>query len=553
MNLTWKQFWRYYYIAALCIIIASLPFSKFGQSLGQFLIAGGWIVGRFDTRKFKLCLQRHSKGGKIYTFLPYSVWILLEGIGKGFVQFYRNKPALIFSSILLFHVLGLFYTTDFDYAFKDLRTKLPLFLLPLFISTSEAFDKKGFYRLMFLFILAVLVRSVYNTWVIQSNQYIDIRDVSRNISHIILGLLITTGIYSLLYFSLVQRGFSLWARIICILLVLWFLSYLILSQSFTGVAISLLTLMALLPILIVKTRKGWIKVCLLVLIVSVSTVIFLYFRALVNDYYAINPVNINMLEKYTSRGNKYDHDLYASLTENGNQVWLYVQRDELRASWNKRSKIPFDSLDKKKQPIAFTAIRFLTSKGWRKDADAVGKLTPSEIDAIEKGVANVVFLKKFSIRGRVYEFLHGYDTYLETGNPTGSTLMQRLEFWKASLGLIRDNWLMGVGTGDMNMAFQKQYEKMHSKLAPDQRWRSHNQFFSITIGFGIFGLFWFLFAILYPPFLKRWQGDYFVIILLIISLLSMITEDTIESQTGVVFFAFFYSFFLFGRKERAFL
>jgi hypothetical protein len=105
----------------------------------------------------------------------------------------------------------------------------------------------------------------------------------------------------------------------------------------------------------------------------------------------------------------------------------------------------------------------------------------------------------------------------------------------------------------MNRAFQKQYEKMHSKLAPDQRWRSHNQFFSITIGFGIFGLFWFLFAILYPPFLKRWQGDYFVIILLIISLLSMITEDTIESQTGVVFFAFFYSFFLFGRKERAFL
>jgi hypothetical protein len=29
----------------------------------------------------------------------------------------------------------------------------------------------------------------------------------------------------------------------------------------------------------------------------------------------------------------------------------------------------------------------------------------------------------------------------------------------------------------------------------------------------------------------------------------MIPEDTIESQMGVTFFAFFYSFFLFGRKE----
>ncbi|MEI7983004.1 MAG: O-antigen ligase family protein, partial [Bacteroidota bacterium] len=226
-----------------------------------------------------------------------------------------------------------------------------------------------------------------------------------------------------------------------------------------------------------------------------------------------------------------------------------IQWDELRESWARRSKIPFDSVDKKRQPIAYTVVRFLTSKGWRKDADAVEKLTPSEIDAIEKGVANVIFLKEFSIRGRVYEFLHGFEIYRETGNPTGSTLMQRLEFWKASIGIIRENWLTGVGTGDMNLAFQAEYEKMHTKLAPDQRWRSHNQFLSILVGFGVFGLIWFLWAILYPPFLQKRYGDFFILICLIISFLSMITEDTIESQTGVIFFTFFYSFFLFARKE----
>jgi O-antigen ligase len=128
--------------------------------------------------------------------------------------------------------------------------------------------------------------------------------------------------------------------------------------------------------------------------------------------------------------------------------------------------------------------------------------------------------------------------------------MQRLEFWKASIGIIRENLLLGVGTGDMNIAFREQYEKMNTKLAPDQRWRSHNQFLSIFIGFGIFGFIWFLTAMFYPPFMLRRQDDFFLFVFMIISVLSMLPEDTIESQTGVTFFAFFYSFFLFATREK---
>jgi len=545
----WKKFWRYYYIASLCIVIASLPFSKFGLSLGQFLLAGGWIVERFDLQKFKFWLNGQSAPGKIVGFLPRAIGLIFQGIGKGFAHFFRNPSAVLFSSVLLFHLLGLFFTTDFDYAYKDLRTKLPLFLLPLFISTSEAFNRKGFYRLMFLFLLAILVRSVYNTVLIQTNHYIDIRDVSRNVSHIIFGLLLSTGIFTLLYFALKKQFFPLSIRIAFLAIMVWFIIYLVISQSFTGIIISILTLIFLIPFLIVKTPKKWLKITLGTLILVVLTGTFFFFRSLVRDYYHVNPINCNTLEKNTSRGNPYLHDTYSSTVENGNYLWIYIQWDELRESWNKRSRIPFDSLDKRRQPVAFTVIRFLTSKGWRKDADAMERLTREEIEAIEKGMTNVVFLKKLSIRGKVYEVLQGYDIYRETGNPTGSTLMQRFEFWKASVGLIRQHWLTGVGTGDMNIAFGRQYEIMDSKLAPDQRWRSHNQFFSIFVGFGIFGLIWFLAAFFLPPFLKKWQGDYFIIILLVIATLSMMTEDTIESQTGVMFVTFFYSFFLFGRKE----
>jgi len=206
-------------------------------------------------------------------------------------------------------------------------------------------------------------------------------------------------------------------------------------------------------------------------------------------------------------------------------------------------------MDKKNQKLLNTLVRFLTSKGERKDAEGVYNLSDKEVKAIENGVANVIFVDNFGIRGRIYEFLHGYQEYLAEGNPTGSTVMQRFEFWKASIGLIRDNWLTGVGTGDMNEAFHQEYVKMNSKLAPDQRWRSHDQFLSIFIGFGVFGLLWFLFSVFYPPFALGKYHDYFFLVFLIIALLSMIPEDTIESQAGVTFFAFFYSFFLFGRKE----
>jgi hypothetical protein len=532
------------------VIIASMPFSKLMISIGQFMIAGGWIVERFSTQKLRSYLTGRSSWQIILRFIPCSVCIAIKGIFRGFLQFFRNKPALLFSSVIFMHLLGLLYTTDLDYAMKDLRTKLPILLLPLFLSTSGAFDKKSFSRFMALFIMAVLIRSFYNTFMIQTHNFLDIRDVSRNVSHIIFSLLLTLSIFTLLYFSLKNNLLATWMRLLCALILIWFFIYIIISQSFTGFAITLITILVLIPLLIFNTRNRWLRAGLLLFIVMVTVGAFFTIKSIVDDYYRVNPVDFTQLEKVTARGNPYIHNIKSQQTENGNYLWIYVQWDELRGAWNIRSTIPFDSLNMKKEPVAYTVIRFLTSKGWRKDADAIEKLSQQEIKAIEKGTANYVFLNEFTIRGRIYEFLWGFDNYLETGNPTGSTLMQRLEFWKASIGIISDYWLTGVGTGDMNIAFTDQYEKMKSKLSPDQRWRSHNQFLSIFIGFGIFGLVWFLVAILYPPIMLRKQDDFFLVVFMIIAFLSMLTEDTIESQTGVTFFAFFYSFFLFARKEK---
>jgi hypothetical protein len=545
----YRQFIRVSYIFGLAVMITFVPHSKIMVSLAQFWLAGTFAIDRYNTRMWLGFFQNNPLWKSIAGAFPISVYLLFNSILKGFRSFISNRPAMIFSSILLLHFAGLIFTTDFDYAFKDIRTKLPLFLLPLFISTSPAFNRRYFYGFMLLFVASVLARTLINSWNLFGGHFVDIRDISRSISHVVLALHISLAIFVLGYFILKRRTFSVGWKILFGIITAWLLAYLVFARSSTGLVITSLTLLILVIVFLVSSKKIWLKICLLSFLLFTIGFTAIYISRIVKDYYRVNPVDFSKLEKVSSRGHPYRHDTLSRQTENGNYLYIYLQMEELQDAWNKRSSIPFKGRDRKNQLILNTLVRYMTSKGLRKDADGINQLTNDEIRAIEKGTANVVFTWRFSIRGQVYELLWGLDEYRKSGDATGSSLMQRLEFWRASWGIIKTNWLTGVGTGDMNEAFQQQYEKMNSKLSPDQRWRSHNQFLSIFVGFGIFGFIWFLFAILFPPLALGKFKDYFFLVFFIIAMISMIPEDTIESQMGVTFFAFFYSFFLFARKE----
>ncbi len=548
MKITFADFCRFWFLLALAGLIAMLPFSKYVISMSEMVLTVTWIVQRYDYAVLGKFLKKHSDGAAVGLALPYAGYLVFKGIGRGFRELYRNKPALVFLSLYLLHVAGLVFTTDFDYALKDLRTKLPIFLLPLFLGTSKPLNRQIFNAYLFLFLLALVVGTLMYAWKIYYLKFVDIRDVSRNVSHIILGLELALGLFIMAWF-IVKRSFPVWGKFIFILVSAWFIYYIFLSRTFTGLAVFAITLMILLPVLVFRQKRPALKILLILAMIIIPIGGILYVNRVVKEFYTVKPVDKTRLDSLTSRGNPYVHLRASDMTENGNYLYLYCQFGELKEAWNLRSKIPFDSNGINGEKITFTLIRFLTSKNLRKDADGVGSLSPDEVRAIERGVPNYLFIDKFSMRSRIYELLWGYEMYKHTGDPTGYTLMQRIEFWKASLGIIRDTWLTGVGTGDMNEAFQKQYTTMNSKLPPDQRWRSHNQFLSIFVGFGIFGFIWFLFALFYPALKLRGFTDYFFVVFIIITILSMITEDTLESQMGVTFITFFYCFFLFGRKE----
>lgn len=549
MRFRWADFQKFWFYFSVAALVGSLPFSKLGLSISQMMLLGGWIESRIDYRDFITRLRTLAPPLRVALFIPRFLWTAVIALFRGLRESARNLPAMAFASIFLLHLLGLLWTTDFDYAVKDLRTKIPILMLPVVLASYGTLGRKAFYRVMLFFVAAVLVRSFYNAWMIAGHRFVDLREISHNVSHIIYALLVATAIYTLVFLAL-KRGFLAgWQRIGLALAAMWLAAYLVVSQSFTGISVTILTLMVLVPVMIAKTRRRSLKIALFAGMLLLTAGIAAGLITVVRDYYAKEPRDCSKLDKVSSRGNPYLNACYDRETENGHYLWQYIQWDELRESWNRRSKMPFDSLNRKHEPVAYTVIRFLTSKGWRKDADALEKLTPAEITAIENGTANVLFMDRFSIRGRICEFLHGFDLYRQTGNPSGSTVMQRFEFWKASAGIIREHWPAGVGTGDMNLAFAAQYEKMQTKLEPDQRWRSHNQYLSILVGFGVIGFVWFLWALIWPAVrLKRWN-DYFFLVFFTILALSMLTGDTIESQTGVSFFAIFYTLFLFARTD----
>ncbi len=282
------------------------------------------------------------------------------------------------------------------------------------------------------------------------------------------------------------------------------------------------------------------------LLFSLPLLGFIYIKSIVDELNRAPDINFEALPTHTAKGNPYVHDTINYGIEDGTYIGLYLSVDELQEAWNKRGTIDFDDMDRANQQLKFTLIRYLNSRNLTKDSAGVAALTENDIKLIEEGVANFNYTKNPGLRIRISKIIMGYKYYSYTNDPSGSSYLQRIEYWKASLRIIKNNFWFGVGTGDLPAAFENTYEEMNTALKPEFRWRSHNQYLSILVAFGVFGFIWFMFSLCYPFLKLKRHHQYFYSIFLAIMLLSMLTEDTIESQDGATLFAFFNALLLFA-------
>ncbi len=517
------------YVYLIALVTVGLPLSRFVMSISQILLLVYWLFTGFSYQNF-------FKGFK-------------KNIITKIKAFYNNKPAVVFASIYFMHLAGLIYTTDFHYAAKDLRVKLPILIFPLVFASMPKLSFKQFKKILLIFVAAVTAGITLSFIKYLNENYIDVRELSPFLSPIRFSLNILLGIVVLSYFILYDKTVSLSGKILSAILILIFLFFLIIIESITAVGTLLVIITTFLLFNLLRIKYLWLKITMVFIIIALPVALGIHIYNIVNKATTPPNINISKLDTLTANGNHYEHDMNYGL-EDGKLVGIYLCKKELRKAWNKRSKLDYDGKALSGDNIDNIIIRYMTSKGLRKDSAGISALSDWDIRKIEEGVANINYVSHPGLKSRILKIILGYQRYIKTGDPSGNSVTQRYEYLKGSFLLIKEHPLWGVGTGDFENELFKEYKKMKSKLKKKYIFHPHNQFVSITITFGLLGLLWFIFSLIYPPLKLGFFNDYFFLAFFIMIILSMFSDDTMDTQAGATLFAFFYSFLLFTRKEK---
>jgi O-antigen ligase len=128
----------------------------------------------------------------------------------------------------------------------------------------------------------------------------------------------------------------------------------------------------------------------------------------------------------------------------------------------------------------------------------------------------------------------------------------RMEIWKVSFSLVKKHPLFGVGTGDVKAALLAGYQQNHLYPVVQKKLNAHNQYFQTFIAIGLTGIVVLVALFLIPLYGSFRRGDYLYALLILIFSFNILFESMLETQAGVVFYAFFNAFlFATGARNKA--
>src|ERR1051325_11509766 len=165
------------FLFGLFLLAISLPWSKFLMSASQIILLLAFFID--------------------------------ENLLKRLKSFFRNKIALITSSVFLMHLLGLAYTSDFTYGMEDIRKKIPLLMLPMIFSTAPVIDRKIFEKILLAFVVSVTVASIVCFIILIGLTHkiiLQPKDASVFISHIRFSLLMCISIFIFGYYAVQKKN-----------------------------------------------------------------------------------------------------------------------------------------------------------------------------------------------------------------------------------------------------------------------------------------------------------------------------------------------------------
>lgn len=501
-----KDLHRKLVVLGLLLMAVGMPFSNVLMSIGQFVLAGNWLLETNYLQKLR--------------------------------ALFKNKLSLILIGVFLFHVIGMLWTEDTHFGWRDVRIKLPLLLMPLLVFTSERISSKQFKFLLGSFVFAVTVGTLASTLIymgVTGEDILNRRKMMPFISHIRFSLMVVMSIAICGYFAFVKQGGDLKLKVGLFALIGWLFFYLVLQESASGYMAfgCLLAYLVLRGILAGGSTRRRLAVLSVGTILGLSTLVYL--KHVVDRHYYEIPFTVEEMEFISPAGNPYAHSLEVTYCENGHRIYNYLQMDELRKEWPKVSDYDFDGQDDRGEELWPTLIRYMTSQGLRKDSVDFQKLSEQDIRNIERGITNPDKEKMWGVAPRIESFLWEYDKFVATGDPSRSSFILRLMYVKTGIQLFKENPILGIGTGDSRLEYFNYYEQNNVLKGGHKAW-AHNQYLTMFVCLGLVGGLWFLLSLMYQLTLK--PGLLYMMFFVIVCA-SFLADDTLETQAGITFYTFF--------------
>jgi O-antigen ligase len=135
----------------------------------------------------------------------------------------------------------------------------------------------------------------------------------------------------------------------------------------------------------------------------------------------------------------------------------------------------------------------------------------------------------------------------EMANSSG----ERIMIWWYSFEITNENFLFGVGTGDVKDALLDKYKEKEMQNALSLELNAHSQYLQMLIALGSLGLTILLLNLIIPGLYAIERKHYLYFIFLLLIGFNFLFESMLETQAGVVFYAFFNAYLFAIKKDPA--
>ncbi len=122
----------------------------------------------------------------------------------------------------------------------------------------------------------------------------------------------------------------------------------------------------------------------------------------------------------------------------------------------------------------------------------------------------------------------------------------RFRIWDSSLDVIQNNFLTGVGTGDVKTELKNSYKSNEYFNCYTKRLNAHNQFIETFIKLGIIGFLLQILLFLIPIYYSIKEKHYLLLSLIFILLFYWFVESMLCRVSGIAFFVLFYNYLVFN-------